>query len=132
MTTVEWPRVLLVDDNEGILERAAEALSDACVIVGAVKDGRAALDAVGQLRPDVVVLDISMPGMSGFDVALRLRGAGSVARIVFLSVHDDEEFVRAALAAGGIGYVEKSRLASDVAIAVKEAFAGRHYVSQRR
>ena len=132
MTAVDHPRVLLVDDSDVILERAAATLSQECEIVGAVKDGQAALVAVGALRPDVIVLDISMPGMSGLEVAGRLRRAGSTVPIVFLTIHDDEELVLATQAAGGIGYVVKTLLPSDLVIAVNEACAGRRYVSQMR
>ena len=130
MTAIDRPRVLLVDDNQAILDRAVAMLSYACVIVGTVKDGPAALDAMASLRPDVLVLDISMPGMNGFEVASRLRSSGSRVPIVFLTVHDDEELVRAAQAAGGIGYVVKFRIPSDLLTAVTEARAGRAYVSR--
>ena len=130
MTAVDHPRVLLVDDSDVILERATATLSHECEIVGTVKDGQAALAAVGALRPDVIVLDISMPGMSGLEVARRLRRAGSTVPIVFLTIHDDEELVLATQAAGGIGYVVKTLLRSDLVIAVNEACAGRRYVSQ--
>jgi DNA-binding NarL/FixJ family response regulator len=130
MTSDERPRVLLVDDNRDILDRVAAMLSRTCDVVGAVTSGAAAIEAVGRLRPDVIVLDLSMPGMSGFDVAGQLRASGLSASIVFVSVHDTEEFVRAAQDAGGIGYVVKPRLASDLVVAVMEARAGRRYVSQ--
>lgn len=132
MTAVGHPRVLLVDDNESILERASAALSPAYEIVGAVKDGPAALEAVRTLHPDVIVLDISMPGMSGLEVAGRLRRSGSTVPIVFLTIHEDEELVRAAEAVGGMGYVAKMMLPTDLVTAVSEARAGRHYVSLMR
>jgi DNA-binding NarL/FixJ family response regulator len=122
-------RVLLVDDNEAVLTRAAAVLSPGCVIVGSAKDGPAALKAAESLQPDVIVLDISMPGMTGFEVASLLRKAHSTAAVVFLTVHDEEEFVHAAKAAGGIGYVIKPRIASDLLKAVQEARAGRPFVS---
>ena len=131
-TPSELTRVLLVDDNEAMLVRASAALMPDCLIVGAVKDGPAALAAAGALRPDVIVLDISMPGMSGFEVADRLRKTGSTAAVVFLTVHDDEEFVVAAKAAGVIGYVVKLRLTSDLLRAVREAREGRPFVSPVR
>jgi DNA-binding NarL/FixJ family response regulator len=124
--------VLLVDDNQAMLARAAAVLAATCVIVGQVQDGAAALVAAAALQPDVIVLDISMPGMSGLDVAAHLRLAGSSAAIVFLTVHDDSEVVDAALAAGGIGYVIKARLASDLLHAVREARARRTFISARR
>lgn len=132
MTSAHHPRVLLVDDNETILERASVTLSHDCEVVGAVRDGVAALEAVRRLHPDVVVLDISMPGMSGLEVAGRLRREKSTVPIVFLTIHDDEELVQAAQAAGGIGYVSKTMMPSDLVIAINEACAGRRYVSPLR
>jgi DNA-binding NarL/FixJ family response regulator len=122
-------RVLLVDDNDAMLARAQAMLSSCCDIVGAVKDGLSALESVAALHPDVVVLDIPMPGLSGLDVALNLRTAGSTVAVVFLTVHDEEDFVVAARNAGGLGYVVKSRLAADLIQAVREASAGRPFVS---
>jgi DNA-binding NarL/FixJ family response regulator len=122
-------RVLLVDDNEAMLARARAVLMSSCVVVGMVKDGPAALQQAIDLQPDVIVLDISMPGMTGLEVAVRLRAAGSTAAVVFLTVHDDDDFVAAARAAGGMGYVVKPRLVSDLPLAVQEARAGRHFVS---
>ena len=78
------------------------------------------------------MLDISMPGMTGLEVADSLRKAGSTAAVVFLTVHDGEEFILAARAAGGIGYVVKPRLGSDLVFAVQEARAGRPFVSATR
>jgi CheY-like chemotaxis protein len=128
----EPARVLLVDDNEAMLARAAAVLRPGCIVVAAVKDGPAALEAVQALRPDVIVLDIAMPGMTGFELADRLRETGSTASLVFLTVYGDEEFVTAAKAAGGIGYVMKRRLACDLMFAVREARAGRPFVSPIR
>jgi DNA-binding NarL/FixJ family response regulator len=122
-------RVLLVDDNEAMLARAASVLTPSCVIVGTVTDGPAALEAAITLQPDVIVLDVSMPEMTGFEVAVSLRKLGSKAAVVFLTVHEDEEFVLAAKAAGVIGYVVKPKLASDLIRAVREARAGRPFVS---
>jgi DNA-binding NarL/FixJ family response regulator len=128
-SSTQATRVLLVDDSEAMLDRASRVLSPGCVIVGAVKDGAAALEAATALQPDVIVLDISMPGMTGLEVAARLREEGSTAAVVFLTVHDDREFVGAATSAGGTGYVVKLRLASDLMVAVQEARAGRSFVS---
>ena len=128
-TSSEPTRVLLVDDNAAILARAASLLTPSCVIVGAVTEGRAALEAAITLQPDVIVLDVSMPEMTGFEVAVSLRKLGSKAALVFLTVHEDEEFVVAARSAGVIGYVVKPKLASDLIRAVREARAGRPFVS---
>lgn len=128
-TSPEPVRVLLVDDSDSMIERAAAVLTPACVVVGTAHNGTDALNAVGTLRPDVVVLDISMPGMTGLEVASALRHRGSNAAVVFLTVHDDNDFVVAAQEAGGTGYVVKRRLASDLMTAVQEARAGRSFVS---
>ena len=131
-TSSEPARVLLVDDNDAMLARAAAALKYCCLVVGSVKDSRQALDAALSLKPDVIVLDISMPGMSGLEVASRLREAGSNAALVFLTVHDEEDIILAAKAAGAMGYVVKPRLGSDLTLAVQEARAGRPFVSPLR
>jgi len=90
-----------------------------------VTDGQQALDASRELKPDVLVLDISMPVMTGIETARRLKEAGSETRIVFLTVHDDPDFAREALEAGAVGYVIKQRIASDLVAAIKKAHAGR-------
>jgi CheY-like chemotaxis protein len=122
-------RVLIVDDSEEVLVREAAALAGGCVVVDAVTDGPTALRAARKHHPDVIVLDISMPGMSGLEVAARLREAGSTAAVVFCTVHEDEEFLAATRAAGGLGYVVKPRLTSDLLRAVREANARRPFVS---
>jgi DNA-binding NarL/FixJ family response regulator len=123
------PTVLLVDDNEMVLLRAKAALSARCVVIGMARNGRAALEAAATLQPSVIVLDISMPGMNGFEVAKRLREAGSAARFVFLTVHDEEEFVDAAKNVGALGYVLKSRLSADLETAVWAAREGQRFQS---
>ena len=123
-------RVLLADDNEAILDRAAAALGPDFLVVGSVNSGPAAVQAAVNLRPDVIVLDISMPGMTGLEVATRLRKSGSKAAVVFLTGHRGKDFVEAAMAAGAIGYVVKTRLASDLPLAVRDARAGRPFVSR--
>ena len=124
-------RVLLVDDMPAMLARAASVLAARCVVVGSAGDGPSAIKAAIALQPDVIVLDISMPGMSGLEVAIRLRSVGFAAPIVFLTVHDEAEIVTAARACGASGYVVKSRLGCDLAAAVLEASAGRPFVSPR-
>jgi DNA-binding NarL/FixJ family response regulator len=115
-----------------MLSRAAAVLARECVVVGQALDGEEALKEAARLSPDVIVLDISMPGMTGFEVAARLSKLQSTAAIVFLTVHADEEVVQAAQAAGGIGYVIKPRMASDLPNAVREALARRPFVSPLR
>ncbi len=122
-------RVLLADDHEAMLNRVADLLAGDCDVIGTAIDGRQALDAAKRLGPDVLVLDISMPVMNGIETARCLKEAGVKTRIVFLTVHDDPEFAREALEAGALGYVIKQRIGSDLVAAIKEAHAGRSFVS---
>ncbi len=122
-------RVLLADDHEAMLNRVADLLAGECDVIGTAIDGRQALDAAKHLKPDVLVLDISMPVMNGIETARCLKEAGVKTRIVFLTVHDDPEFAREALEAGALGYVIKQRIGSDLVAAIKEAHAGRSFVS---
>jgi len=122
-------RLLLADDHPAMLAPAAAALHEVCVVVGTVGDGLDLLAAAKRLDPDIVVLDITMPGMNGIDAARELRRAHPRIRLVFLTVHDDADFARAALEAGGLGYVVKSRLVSDLLPAVHAALAGQRFLS---
>ncbi len=122
-------RVLLADDHKAMLDRVADLLADECDVIGTAIDGRQALDAAMELKPDVLVLDISMPVMNGIETAYRLKEAGAKTRIVFLTVHDDPDFAGEALEAGALGYVIKPRIVSDLLVAIKEAHAGRSFVS---
>jgi DNA-binding NarL/FixJ family response regulator len=130
-TAAVRPRVLLVDDNEAMLARAAAALSASCDLVGTARDGIAAIEAAAALAPDVIVLDISMPAMSGLEAATVLRDSGSTAAVIFLTVHEEDEFMTVARSAGGLGYVVKPRLALDLAAAVHAAYAGLPFQSPR-
>ena len=122
-------RILLADDHTEMLKRVVHLLQSEFEVVGTVNDGQALLKAASKLRPDVVVLDISMPVMSGLEAADRLRGAGSKAKVVFLTVHEDPDFVHESRARGALGYVVKPRLTSDLVPAIKEALANRSFVS---
>ncbi len=122
-------RVLLADDHEAMLERVARLLETEYSVVGTATDGQQALEAARDLKPDVVVLDISMPVMNGIETAHHLKKAGIEAQIVFLTVHDDPDFAREALEAGALGYVIKPRIASDLVAAIREAYAGRLFLS---
>jgi DNA-binding NarL/FixJ family response regulator len=124
-------RVLVADDHQQMLEYVCELLSADCFeVVDAVGDGQAALESALKLRPDVVVLDISMPVMNGIQAAKRLREANPDARIVFLTVDKDPDTCHAALQTGALGYVLKPRLGNDLIPAIKMAHSGQRFVSQ--
>jgi len=122
-------RVLVADDHQPILDRVAALLSEDFTVVATVNAGDAAVGAACHLRPDVLVLDISMPGLNGFEAASQVKDAGSTAAVIFLSVHDEPEFLEAAWKTGALGYVRKSHLGSDLIPAIRSALDGRRFVS---
>ena len=121
--------VLLADDHEQFLATVVRHLEPHFEVVRAVGNGQALLDEAVRLEPDLIVLDISMPGLSGLETARRLRAMGSRAPIVFLTVHADSDYVQAAFAAGALGYVLKSELASELLSCLRDALVGRPFVS---
>ena len=122
-------RILLADDSPSMLQAARLILEPEFQIVGTVDDGEAVLEAMQSLKPDILILDISMGLMNGLEAARLLTRIGSKAKIVFLTVHKDQEFVEEAFSAGAMGYVIKPRLGTDLLIAVREALMGHTFVS---
>lgn len=123
-------RVLLADDHVAILNQVRLELAEEFDIVGTVANGRDAVDAVLRLSPDVLVTDISMPILDGLQAACRLRTANSQTKIVFLTIHTDQDFVAAALSCGAYGYVTKPHISTDLIPAIREALAGHVFVSR--
>jgi DNA-binding NarL/FixJ family response regulator len=122
------PRVLLADDHIAFLESVSRLLAAAFDIVALAGNGRQALDLARRLRPDVVVLDVAMPELDGFQTLEQLRRDGPETRVVFLTMHQEDEFVSAAIIAGAHGYVLKSRTRLDLISAIDHALAGRLFV----
>jgi DNA-binding NarL/FixJ family response regulator len=120
---------LLADDHEDFLAVEGRLLEPDFDVVIKVGDDRAMLEQAARLEPDIVVLDISMSVLGGIEAARRLRASGSRARVVFLTMHEDPDYARAALGCGALGYVVKSRLVADLSQALREAMAGRQFVS---
>lgn len=123
-------RVVVADDLLPVLSAVTRLLEKSFDVVGMASDGQSALDAVLSVTPDLVVLDVSMPGMSGIEVARELKRQGSKSRIVFLTVHDDADIVATCQEAGGLGYVLKVQMDTDLVLAMNEALAGRVFVSR--
>jgi DNA-binding NarL/FixJ family response regulator len=122
-------RILLADDHAPMIDRVRLLLEPDFDVVGSVNNGPDLVSEAIRLQPDLIVLDISMPGMTGIQAAQELREAASQAKLVFLTIHERVEFVRACLAEGALGYVVKSRLAVDLLPAIQEALAGRRFIS---
>ena len=112
-----------------MLALTAEALAGEYSVAGSVHDGRELLAEAERLHPDVIVLDITMPRLDGIEAARQLRRSQRPARLVFLTVHEDADYARAALDAGGLGYVVKTRLASDLLPAIRAALADQCFIS---
>jgi DNA-binding NarL/FixJ family response regulator len=126
---MESPRILLADDQQGILEAVAHLLETEFEIVGVAKNGLGAVEQAVRLDPDVLVLDLSMPIMNGLEAAFFLKGTSCRGRIIFLTVHEDRDFVETAFSAGALGYVLKCHFATDLVPAIQEVLLGRRYVS---
>lgn len=125
-------RIVLVDDNPAILEAVTQILRNRYVVAGTFLDGKSVLQEWTNLCPDVLVLDISMEGLSGFEVAENLQVLGFGAKIVFLTVYEDSEFVSNAFAVGASAYVFKSRITTDLIPAIDKAQTGGMFVSSLR
>ena len=123
------PRVLLADDAPEILEKVKQLLGKDFDIVGLARNGADALEARCKLDPDLLVLDISMPFLNGIQVASRLRDRGSRAKVIFVTVRDDRDYVEGAFAAGARGYVLKSRMATDLIPTVRDVLRGHIFAS---
>jgi DNA-binding NarL/FixJ family response regulator len=123
------PKVLLVDDHRQILDAVSAMLAGHFDVVGLATDGHHAIDNARQTTPDVIVLDINMPTLDGFQTVRALQRAG-LARIpvVFLSIHEHDEYVSDAFRCGGRGYVVKSSISRDLMHALDHVLAGRAFV----
>jgi len=120
----------VADDLATVLGEAAGLLRESFEVVGMFSDGRAALEGVIALEPDLVVLDISMPEMTGIEVAEELTRRAHKIRVIFLTVHEDMDILKTCQAAGGLGYVIKLHMNSDLVPAMNEALAGRTFTSR--
>lgn len=122
-------RVLLADDHVKLLAEVQLRLGKVFEIVGAVGDGKQAVDAALRLDPDVLVLDISMPVMNGFQAAARLRHLKCETKIVMLSIYEDEDYIDEAFSSGASAYVTKRCFATDLVTAIREVIRGNTFIS---
>jgi DNA-binding NarL/FixJ family response regulator len=104
-------------------------LDKAFEVIGSVEDGRQAVDAVLRLDPDVLVLDISMPVMNGFQTAARLRDAKCRTKIVILTVFEGREYIAEAFSSGANAYVSKRYLGTDLVAAIRAVLQGNTFIS---
>jgi DNA-binding NarL/FixJ family response regulator len=122
------PRILLADDHSLMLQTMSRLLEPEFEIVGALPNGALAVERCAVLKPDAVVLDIRMPGMGGIEAAQELIRSASSAKIVFLSIEQDPEYVQIATSMNA-SYVSKERMYQDLIDAIKETLKGRSFIS---
>ena len=122
--------VLLADDHPPLLEAATAILKPHFDVVGTATDGAMLVSEALRLRPDVVVTDITMPVLNGIEAVSQLRDSNFSAPFVFLTVHVNEEFLKACLAVGASGYVLKSHMKIHLVAAIQAALKGQSYVSR--
>jgi len=122
-------RVLVADYNRTFLHQIVEMLEDNYQVIGTVVDGGSVCSEASRLQPDLMVLDISMGQHSGIEIARQLRREGYAGQIVFLSVHEDPDFIGAAIGAGGRGYVFKSRMNTDLGLALRSVLSSQIFIS---
>lgn len=124
--------VVLAEDHHLVREglRALLVAEPGLSVIGETGDGLEVVDLVGRTRPDVLVLDMMMPGLGGLDAAREVTRRFPRTRIVILSMHDAEPFVVQALRAGALAYVLKESTAGDLVRAIREVMAGRRYLSR--
>jgi DNA-binding NarL/FixJ family response regulator len=122
-------RVLLADDHVQLLGELRLQLGREFEVVGAVENGEEAVHAALRLSPDVLVLDIAMPVMNGFQAAARLRDLKCKTKIVILTTYEDHEYIAAAFSAGASAYVAKRHFGTDLVMAIRQVVYGNTFVS---
>ncbi len=122
--------MLLADDHLGMIEAEFAIVSAHFDVVGTAVDGAALVEDARSLHPDVIVTDISLPIVNGIEAVRKIRESGSGAQFVFLTALRENEFVKACMEAGALGYVRKSRMRQDLVPAMLAALAGNSYVSK--
>jgi DNA-binding NarL/FixJ family response regulator len=125
------PSVLLADDHVIVAQGLARILGGDFDVVGIVSDGAALVAEARRLRPDVIVSDLSMPGMGGLDALRTLRAEGNTAKVVFLTMHADPILAGEALRAGAAGYVLKQSAGDELAEGLRDVLTGGVYLSPR-
>ena len=125
-------RVVAVDDSKPMLDMIVRLLTPHFEVVGTATDGNAALELINVLKPDIAVLDISMPLKSGIDVTADLKKSGVDLKVVIVTAQYNDFSQRAAFNAGATGYVSKLRLADELVIALHSVYAGKEFISTPR
>jgi len=124
-------RILLADDHKIIAEGLRNLLekNPAFTVVGHASEGLAAVRLAASLSPDLVIMDISMPGLNGFEATRRILDADPRVKVIALSMHKDGHYIAAALKSGAVGYVLKESAFEELAAAIQSVMKGQSYLS---
>jgi DNA-binding NarL/FixJ family response regulator len=123
------PRIILADDHAMVAEGLARIVVDIGDVVDNVRDGAELVSAARRLKPDIVVADVTMPGMSGIDAMRQLKAEGSSARFIFLTIHTEARLAAEALRAGASGYLLKQAAGEELLAAIRTVLEGRTYLT---
>lgn len=118
------PKLLLADDHKMFAQGLASLLQDEFELLATVEDGQALVDAAVLLEPDIIIVDISMPILNGFDAVRRLKKNGVLSRIIFLTMHADKALITEAIRCGASGYVLKQSAGEELLSAIRQVFEG--------
>jgi len=122
-------RILIADDHKMFAQGLQGLLEEEFDLVGTVGDGQAMIEAAEKLKPDVIVVDISMPVLNGLDSVRRLKEKGIHAKVIFLTMHADDRLLAEAFRCGGMGYVLKQSAGEELIQAIRQVLAGHKYVT---
>src|ERR1044072_1447362 len=122
-------RLLLADDHVMFAQGLESLLRDEFELLGTAGNGEELVEATLRLNPDVILVDISMPLLNGFDAVRRIRGSGNATKIIFLTMHDDAALLSEALRCGASGYILKQAAGEELVNAIREVAHGSVYVS---
>jgi DNA-binding NarL/FixJ family response regulator len=123
------PRVLIADDHNLVAELCKRLLETEYDVVGIVSDGRALVRSAGELKPDVVVVDVAMPVLNGLDAGLQVKEMLPAVKLVYLTMNTDVEVAAEAFRRGAHGYVLKTCAAAEMVLAVREVLRGKSYMA---
>lgn len=123
------PTILIADDHKMFAQGLAGLLEDEFDLVGTVENGQALIDEAARLKPDLIIVDISMPVLNGLDAVRRLNQQNTGSKVVFLTMHADTRLLREAFQCGGVGYVLKQSAGEELLFALRQVMSGQNYIS---
>ena len=129
MSQVRKPRVLMADDHSILLAGVRKLIEEHCEVVGTVEDGRALLEAAGRLKPDLILLDISMPLLNGLEAARQLKKTLPETKLLFLTMHASSRYATEAFRVGAHWFLLKQSAASELPQAIDAILKGKHYLT---